>query len=326
MAYCSNCGTRLADNAKYCQKCGQAVSDNKQTNSKSRKLEFEGKVYKCPNCGEVLHSFVRNCPACGLELRETNTTSAVREFALKLEAIEARREYEKPHGFFSSLNKREWISKTDEQKISLIQNFTVPNTKEDMLEFMILASSIWDSTIYGATEIEDKARKAIADAWLSKIEQVYAKAKNSYGNDNDFRRIEDFYIKCVSSLRKQKKKRVIKWILLCAYIPIGLALAFYYTTLEPRIDNKKEEIRLEAIVIDIENAMETGEYKLAFLNAESIEYRGHDKERARWWGIKRETLIDSIVQEAYEHGIYLQGETESGEIVEDTDRSEEKRA
>ena len=71
-------------------------------------------------------------------MRSIQSFSAVKEFASKIEEIEASREEEKPIGLFST---RSLISKTDEQKINLIKSFSVPNSKEDMLEFMILATS-----------------------------------------------------------------------------------------------------------------------------------------------------------------------------------------
>ena len=51
MAYCINCGEKIVDGAKFCQKCGYAVpvSNNYE---KDRQMEFSGKIYKCPNCGE----------------------------------------------------------------------------------------------------------------------------------------------------------------------------------------------------------------------------------------------------------------------------------
>ena len=68
MAYCKNCGIQLVDGAKFCQKCGCSVEDER-IGYTQRKQEFEGKLYKCPNCGEILKSFELNCPACGYELR-----------------------------------------------------------------------------------------------------------------------------------------------------------------------------------------------------------------------------------------------------------------
>lgn len=307
MAFCSNCGSKVVDGAKFCQNCGSPVASISTRYRGQRQQEFEGKIYKCPNCGETLRSFVRNCPTCGFELRGVKAASAVREFALKLEAIEARREYEKPRGLFSRAANADRIPKADEQKISLIQNFSVPNTKEDMLEFMILATSNLDSSIYGQIDTNnEKARKSVAEAWLSKIKQVYAKAKNSYGSDEDFRRIEELYRNCSDELRKQKKKKTIKLALLIGWIPLLLILEIILIPMSNSNQNAKEETRLETIVVEVEAAMESKNYKLALLNAESIEYNGHDDERERWWSIKKEMLIDATIEEAEANGIHLE--------------------
>lgn len=320
MAFCSNCGSQVVDGAKFCQKCGAPVASTSAKPQNQRQQEFEGKIYKCPNCGETLRSFVRNCPTCGFELRGVKATNAVREFALKLEAIESRREYEKPRGIFSKAANADRISKADEQKINLIQSFSVPNTKEDMLEFMILATSNLDSSLYGQTDTNnDKARKAIADAWLSKIKQVYAKAKSSYGNDEDFARIEELYRNCDVELGKQKKKKTFKLVLLFGWLPLLLVLEIIFIPMLYRSQNAKEENRLTAIVTEVEEAMNEGDYKLALLNAESMEYGGSDKERERWWGIKRETLIDDIIDEAEKNGVHLEKNTN-----ESSDDSEEE--
>lgn len=213
MAYCRNCGTLLVDGAKFCQKCG-CKTDSAENDYTKRQQEFTGKLYKCPRCGEVLDSFVRNCPACGLELRGAKAASAVREFALKLEAIESRREYERP-GIFSVLLNIDRIPKADEQKINLIQNFSVPNTKEDMLEFMILATSNINLRAYDIMNSNTtKSEKALNDAWLSKIKQVYEKAKLSYGTERDFLEIQNLYNDCNSSISKAKRNGIIKVSLL----------------------------------------------------------------------------------------------------------------
>ena len=70
MAFCMNCGQELPDGAKFCSSCGSAIGTvTEETNE--RKVTYDGKLHKCPNCGEILNSFVANCPACGYELRGT---------------------------------------------------------------------------------------------------------------------------------------------------------------------------------------------------------------------------------------------------------------
>lgn len=141
MAFCINCGKELDNDAKFCANCGKAVNDNSNA---QRKTVYEGELHKCPNCGEVLNSFVANCPLCGCEIRGASNSEAIKDFANKLA-----------------------FTTTIQGKISVIRNFPVPNTKEDIMEFMILASSNCDKS-QGIEVIE---------AWVAKMSQCMQKAK-----------------------------------------------------------------------------------------------------------------------------------------------------
>lgn len=311
MAFCRNCGTQLAENSKYCQKCGKPVSVDTYRSSSQRQFDYEGKVYKCPNCGEILPSFVRNCPACGLELRGKKAVSSVREFALKLEAIEARREYEPPKTRPSKRNDSNSISKTDEQKINLIQTFSIPNTKEDILEFMILATSNVNIYAVGHAVDYSAAETKIAEAWISKTKQVYEKAKAAYGTEQDFVQIENLYDSLNHEIKKAQRAEIMQPVIgiMCIF-GFLLGLILLCVLLAPSAGRKEtarmEEIEQQAIV-----ALENGEYKKALLLAESIDFdpsfnsRGNEV-LARQWEIRRELLIDEILEAAEKDGVFLQ--------------------
>lgn len=309
MAFCSNCGSEVVGGAKFCQKCGNPLSSSGSIYSE-RQQEFVGKVYKCPNCGEILRSFLRNCPSCGLELRGTKATSSVREFALKLEVIESRREPVK-HVLLSSLLSQQHISKTDEQKINLIQSFSVPNTKEDMLEFMILATSnVNESKLDKFSGKISKGESALNDAWISKINQVYDKAKMSCGKDADFREIQELYDKSNTRINKTKKKILLKYILLFGWTPILCIVLFAIIEIKGPIAQRDEEARMAAIEQEANTALENGEYKKALLNAEGLIYKpsvqnNNTAELERQWNIKRELLIDEILEKAEKNGVEL---------------------
>lgn len=113
---------------------------------RERRTVFEGEIHKCPNCGEVLQSFVINCPTCGHEFRGAKNSTSVREFAAKLEEIERSRPVKK-FGLKKALANQTEVSETDLRKISLIRSFVIPNTKEDLLEFLVLASSNFNLNI-----------------------------------------------------------------------------------------------------------------------------------------------------------------------------------
>ncbi|MFR1833701.1 MAG: DUF6591 domain-containing protein [Lachnospiraceae bacterium] len=175
MAFCSNCGKQLNSGAKFCAECGTPVSNAES----KRKTVFEGDIHKCPHCGETLKAFETICPTCGAELRGTSSSSAISTLAEKLEN-----------------------ATSDKHRIVIIKNFPIPNTREDILEFMLLASSNFDSSYY-ATHLHEED---ISDAWLTKIEQCYSKAKLSFGTHPDFERIENIYLEIKADCAEKERK------------------------------------------------------------------------------------------------------------------------
>lgn len=176
MSFCINCGRELAEGAKFCANCGKAVNNNSSNNQ--RKATYDGEIHKCPNCGEVLNAFVPKCPACGYELRGTSATNSIEE-----------------------LYKNIQNSKNDNEVIRLIKMFPVPNNKEDIFEFMVLASSNFDEEYYMMHRGED----SIADAWFSKIEQCHKKAKLSLDSE-DMLKINEIYDAINDRIADAKKK------------------------------------------------------------------------------------------------------------------------
>lgn len=182
------------------------------TDSSQRKQEWAGKVVKCPSCGELLNSFTANCPACGYEIRGTSNSSSVKDLFARLDRMEEKRENEKlKTSYISLLLGNAWkVQKTDEQKINLIRSFPIPNTKEDLLEFMIMASSNIDMQVYGTDSQNISAfqagRRQISDAWLAKFEQAYNKAQIMFGTSQEFAMIKEIYYTKIEALKKEKRK------------------------------------------------------------------------------------------------------------------------
>ena len=168
MAFCMNCGQELPSGAKFCSGCGTAI-DGVGTTASQRKTTYDGELHKCPNCGELLNSFVTDCPSCGYELRSVKVNSPVNELVQKVEKAE-----------------------TIDKKIELITNFYVPNTKEDIYDFFILAVSNLEDTNYDTD-----------DAWLAKLEQTYHKARLSFGNASEFAYVEELYKKTITKVSKR---------------------------------------------------------------------------------------------------------------------------
>lgn len=355
--YCTNCGEKLSAGSKFCNNCGipttnavppQTSPTNKQhapvtppvpptpptpsteqastQSSFKRKTVYEGEVHKCPNCGEVLKAFEVTCPACGIELRGTKASSSVKEFALKLEAIEARREYEKPRGLFAAMDAQQRISKTDEQKISLIKSFSVPNSKEDLLEFMILATSSMNMHTYDSTNTNiSKSEKAVNAAWLSKVHQIYKKAKFISVTDSTFIEINSLYNNCINEIRKTKRNGIIKWALLFGFAPLLLILVIVpLIVFGPDMEAKEIE-RLENIVVDVQSALDNGEFKHALRIADTIDYQRYDVEMERKWDIQRAYWVEKVLEEAEKNGITLDY-TPTQDIDKANDKSIDKNS
>ena len=170
MAFCVNCGQQLGEGAKFCTNCGQTVTTHKTENSE-RKTVYDGEIHKCPNCGEIIDAFVTNCPACDYEIRGSKAAVSLQQFYWDLHR-----------------------AKNSEEKASMIRNYPIPNSKEDIVEFMILASS----------NISGEADKNIFEAWVAKFEQAYQKAQITLQNDPAFAQIQDIYEKTEKAINKEK--------------------------------------------------------------------------------------------------------------------------
>lgn len=231
MQFCSYCGTKLDDGARFCKNCGEAVSYGDQgahntyheQAQTTRKMVYEGVIHKCPNCGEVMESFQTTCPACGMEIRGTRSTSSVREFAAKLEDVAAQKmpSYEEKKSVmkmifgkdFKEENEAEealkrFESQKNQEMATLIINYAVPNTKEDIREFMLLAAS----NINVDKGIDDDVTKA----WISKLDQVYQRAEMSLGTQPEFIQIQTIYDRKKKEIQIKKLKGVLIWVGLVA--------------------------------------------------------------------------------------------------------------
>ena len=210
MKYCMNCGKQLPDDAKFCVSCGTPVQTETPPPppQPQKNVEKAGTLHKCPNCGEVLDSFTAICPACGYEVRGAKAASSVQTFAEQLDQIEAEQMpvsskksvmktvLGKDLSDLSAKSELAFDSQKRSKKLNLISNFPIPNTKEDILEFMFLAVS----NIQGSAGLDD----ALLSAWTGKLEQAYRKAKISMRNDPDFKEIEAIYSQVVQKARLKK--------------------------------------------------------------------------------------------------------------------------
>lgn len=170
MPFCIKCGKEIISGSNYCPVCGASQAGN--THSNQRSTVFEGELHKCPNCGEILDSFMSRCPTCDYEIRGAESARAVSEFSVRLEKL-----------------------RFESDKINFIRNFPIPNSKEDIYEFMILSS----------TNIGEEIDSELSKAWAVKMEQCYQKAHMVFTNQAEFEYIQNCYNECH---RKMKAVRI----------------------------------------------------------------------------------------------------------------------
>ncbi len=243
--FCRYCGIQLAEDTKFCSNCGKSIQEVTIFNSENtknsqpkqenfihedyteRKTVYDGKIHKCPNCGEVLKSFVTTCPACGYEIRDANTPMSLHEFATKLQEIEDSRPPKKI-GLKDIYVDITMINETDKRSISLIRNFTIPNTKEDLIEFLILASSNINIKSYQDYDRITESQKAVSDAWMAKFEQAYEKARISFGNTPEFKEVQNIYDKKLNELTKAKNSNKWIWLVISVFFAIPICFLIFY--------------------------------------------------------------------------------------------------
>lgn len=211
MAFCVNCGEKLIDGSKFCHMCGTPVGGSVSPNSQ-RRDEFVGKILKCPSCGSVINESTVICPECGMQITGREAVSSVKKFADELMKIEATRKGGVLNLLTSSSNN------IYNQKINLIKNFPIPNTIDDIKEFIFLAIANIDVKLSKNTlgakfasmsHNNDltktyKIDKDISDAWVAKMQQAYQKALSSFPNDPSFNSIQNVYLEKMKELNIKK--------------------------------------------------------------------------------------------------------------------------
>lgn len=264
------------------------------TTSKSHK---DGDARKCPSCGAPALSFAATCSTCGHEFRNTKAASSVQRL-------------------FDSLQ-----TAPMETHASIISNYPVPNTKEDILEFLSIAignctpltfaqkqSYQGEGFLSSSYRPELAHREAEIRAWQSKFSTMVQKARILLTDENAIRQISEFeqrYNYVVTSESKEQKKTSRNFL-------IGLVTAFVVIIGFMSIgesshsgDKVRESERLEAIVDQVNKDIEANDLKAALIKASGLKWEysdswSHYEQEKKSWDEKRETMIKTIqnMQEA----------------------------
>lgn len=203
MAFCINCGGQLVEGAKFCHACGNPVTGTTSEDRSQRQQEYVGKIFKCPNCGNIVNPSEAVCSSCGFQLSGKKAVSSAKDFQQQMMEIEKTRKKKKTFWPADALE----LDETDKQVLSLIKTYPIPNTIEDIVEFMHLAianidvkiskRTIWNSDTWSGTS----PSKEFSNAWVAKMQQIYNKAELYFPNEPEFMHVKEVYFEMMKELK-----------------------------------------------------------------------------------------------------------------------------
>ena len=160
-----------------------------------------GNVMTCPACGATVNSRDLNCTDCGHEFRNVQAINSIKEFYQKYMSIESgereRADKKEQKWYNEGIHQEETKKAIIQQQISLVSTFPVPNTQEDLLEFLNLAIPEatkdlglgWLAIKMGAAH-KDYVYVQLQNAWKSKCNQVIMKARQLFNDAGLLNQVE----------------------------------------------------------------------------------------------------------------------------------------
>ena len=151
--------------------------------------EKVGNVKTCPSCGSPVKSMDIICSDCGHEFQNKKANNSVTNLIEKLEK-EDNKHYE-------------YDSDRSQKKANIIRQFPIPQTKEDIFEFLSFSFPFLENTNLNDAE---------KNAWKTKAGQALMKAKLAQGNESDRLLITELENKLKLILETEKKNNRNFWI------------------------------------------------------------------------------------------------------------------
>jgi hypothetical protein len=170
------------------------------------KSNKEGDLKKCPACGAFVPSFSTKCSDCGHEFRNIDSSNSIKEFFIRLQLIveeESNRKQESTGLDRLIGSDKPWLieQKIVQRQIPLISSFPIPNSKEDIFEFLLMALPEATKKLGFFERISgtiDSHKGELKKAYLSKCEQIIMKARLSMKEDKKSLEEIEYYAKQLS--------------------------------------------------------------------------------------------------------------------------------
>lgn len=285
MAFCSNCGAEISENERFCHACGTEINNTITSTFPNRQQEYAGKLIKCPNCGEVLTSFTAICPACGHEINSAQVSKSIKAFINQLDQADYQisispKSSQKGWSTWSKGKKFWWVifnlyfaciplviyllmpllrynstpslTPEEKQKVTLIENYVVPNERESVLESLLFIKA---KVEFIASEKINRQSAFWSRLWERKADQVYKKAEILFPGDHvaadAYNAIQCSAAKVKSSL---KKRLILAVAILFAFlIFVGIRIGTLDTLVKFSTPLEIPETELSILMPQIEN-------------------------------------------------------------------------
>lgn len=209
---------------------------------------------KCPACGAILPAMSLTCPDCGYVIStESEGSKAIRDEIKHLQQLLLH-------------------ARNDQERATIISTFSVPSTKEGLMNLLVFASNQFNSS-------NGREDMLISSAWLSKARQAYSLLKlHSSGDRQTFEQLklyaylEEDKTKIVQSETKRKKSMRIRLVA----ILLGIALVIYLFLLI--VSNVGDDDSTQNVRQAVMELIQEGRYDEARIKAAEAEYSWEQRE------------------------------------------------
>jgi len=231
----------------------QSLNPVKET-SVAPKSEKFGDVKKCPACGAIVQSFQIKCSDCEHEFRNVEANASLQKLFKMLDDVEKERE----NTFDSSIKRVIGLSDNiNKRKQTIIQNFPIPTTKEDIFEFITFALP---NTKKLSKNTSNFQHNEFVQVWRTKCGQAIEKAKIVFKNDN-------ITLNEITKFEKQLKanKRSLKKIGCLIFLIIVMLSIPAYFIWEKRVEAQwiEEEIQQDNLFREAQTKIDKGDFEEA---------------------------------------------------------------
>ena len=169
----------------------QSIKQPKSENSNAEKTDKSGDVKKCSACGSMIQSFQIKCIDCGHEFSNIESNASINKLFEMLNDAENERKDEGMSvgkalgGMFANAYGVGGGDKVDSKKKTIISNFPIPTTKDDIVEFLSLAvpKAKTVGNFLTKSQPENKGHNDFVNVWKTKCEQIIIKARFSMNED-----------------------------------------------------------------------------------------------------------------------------------------------